>query len=97
MGKSLFEFSKDKRKSSENIKEKLKTQNMDEDAVKKKVEDFSKLSEGDLMQELYKEVGKQKASGSFDANKLSKQLENVKPMLNEKQNANLEKILKNLK
>lgn len=97
MGKSLFEFSKDKRKSSENIKEKLKTQNMDEDAVKKKVEDFSKLSEGDLMQELYKEVGKQKASGSFDANKLSKQLENVKPMLSEKQNANLEKILKNLK
>lgn len=105
MSKSLFEFSKDKRgmkqevkkENKQEAKEDKKTGNLNEDEVKKKINNYSKLSERDLMKELFNEVGKQKASGDFDVNKLKSQFESVKPMLNESQKANLERILKNLK
>ena len=108
MGKSLYEFSKDKRNFqetkvktpdiSDSLKNsKSKVEGLEEEALKKKIKDYSKLSQNDLMNELQREVGKQKANGSFDANSLSQQLRNVKHMLNDKQSANLEKILKNLK
>lgn len=98
MSKSLFEFSRNKKNVVEPVREKSsKCRNIDENDVKKKIKEYSKFSENDLMKELYKEVGKQKAGGNFDINNLSKQLDNVKPMLNQKQNENLERILKNLK
>lgn len=101
MGKSLYNFSKENNKKIENLKEKykeeLKKDKLNNDDVKKKINNYSKLSEGDLMKELYKEVAKQKAGGEFNPSKLASQFENLKPMLNQKQSANLEKILKNLK
>jgi hypothetical protein len=100
MGKSLFEFSKDQRGIRQEHKEETRQdrkKELDEEEVKRKIKNYSKLSERDLMQELYNEVGKQKASGNFDVNKLKSQFENVKPMLNESQKSNLERILKNLK
>lgn len=98
MAKSLFEFSKDKKKTETfKGKSESKDKGVNEDEMKKKIDDYSKFSENDLMKELYKEVSKQKSTGEFDVSQLSKQLENVRPMLNQKQNENLEKILKNLK
>jgi len=97
MGKSLFEFSKDKKSVDDLIKGKAKNANIDEEDMKRKIKDYSKLSENDLMGELYKEVGKQKSKGNFDIGQLSQQFQSIKPMLNQKQSANLEKILKNLK
>lgn len=98
MGKSLFEFSKEKKDVPQKTKEeKTQKESLNEEEMKKRIKDYSKLSENDLMSELYKEVGKQKTGGNFDAKKLASQLENVKPMLSQKQSASLEKILKNLK
>lgn len=106
MGKSLFEFSKDKKGmraepqpqcKQQGYENRQKVGNMSEEDVKKKVNEYSKLSENELMRELYNEIGKQKAGGNFDVEKLKSQFENIKPMLNSKQNDNLERILKNLK
>ncbi len=101
MRKSLYNFSKENNKKNEDLKEKykeeLKKDKLNNDNVKKKINNYSKMSEGDLMKELYKEVSKQKAGGEFNASKLASQFDNIKPMLNQKQIANLEKILKNLK
>ena len=103
MGKSLYDFSKTRDNIEGNSKEKnIKTDqkqkvNFDEENVKKKINQYSKLNEGELMKELQKEVQKQKAEGKFDVNKISSQIENIMPMLDEKQKNNLERILKNLK
>jgi hypothetical protein len=110
MGKSLYEFSKDKGNHKKNIDEKIKNSKIEEllkenknigglgqEELKKKIKNYSKLSQSDLMRELQNEITKQKANGSFDINNLSSQLSNVKSMLDEKQRANLERILKNLK
>lgn len=104
MGKSLYNFSKTNdgvRESKDKVDTKINQKdvkaNIDEADVKKKINQYSKLNQGDLMKELSKEVGKQKAEGNFDINKLSSQFDNIKHMLDEKQRDNLERLLKNLK
>lgn len=100
MSKSLYDFSKTRDNSGEDFNKKNnsnKQESINEEDVKKKINHYSKLNEGDLMKELHKEVAKQKAEGKFDVNKISSQVENIMPMLNEKQKSNLERILKNLK
>jgi hypothetical protein len=49
------------------------------------------------MQELFKEVSKQKSSGNFNSNELARQVEKIKPMLNKSQIENLENLLSKIK
>lgn len=92
MKKSLFEFAKNKKEAKDRVEEKK----LDKEDIKKKYENYSKMSESELMKELYREVGKQKSNGSFNKDKLITQVDGIKHLLNEKQITDIEKILRSL-
>ena len=86
MGKSLFEFAEEKEKTE------AKSQNSQEQ-LKKTIDSYSKLSEGELMGELFSQVGKQKRNGTFNFSELAEKIEAIRPMLSDEQIKNLDKLL----
>jgi len=80
-----------------NFQKNVNESSPNEGFVKDKVNNYSKLSENELMQELFKEVSKQKSSGNFNSNELARQVEKIKPMLNKSQIENLENLLSKIK
>lgn len=89
MGKSLFEFAGEKR---EGPKAETSAQTSQED-LKKTFDKYSKLSEGELMGELFSQVGKQKRNGTFNFSELAEKIEAIRPMLSDEQIKNLDKLL----
>ncbi len=88
MGKSLFEFAEEKTEA--------KTQNSQEE-LKKTFNSYSKLSEGELMSELFSQVEKQKRSGTFNFSELTQKFEAIRPMLSDEQIKNLDKLLNQIR
>lgn len=86
MGKSLFEFAEEKEKTE------AKSQNSQEQ-LKKTIDSYSKLSESQLMSELFSQVGKQKRNGTFNFSELAEKIEAIRPMLSDEQIKNLDKLL----
>lgn len=77
----------DSNKYDENMKENLQN----------KFNEFSQMSQENLMQELFKEVAKQKNNGTFDYQKLEQTLSILRPTLGEDNYQNMKKILENLR
>ncbi len=101
MGKSLSEFANKKGSENPRVSETnekiVKEKEIDEKKTKEKIDQFSKMSQNQLMSELFKEVGKQKQGGTFDFQNLANKIESIRPMLTEEQISNIDKLLKQIK
>ncbi len=65
--------------------------------VRKKAEELSKLSEGELMGELYKSVNAAKESGDFNDEQINSFLNTVSPMLSGDQLGRMKELIEKLK
>jgi len=63
-----------------------------ESDVKDAINEYSKMSNDQLMMELAKQIGMQKEKGQ--ANSMLETIERIKPFLNEEQRSKMENILK---
>ena len=68
-----------------------------EEDVRKKAEEFSKLSEGELYSELFKNVDEAKKSGNLSSNDLDNFLKTVAPMLNKEQMDKMNDLINKIK
>lgn len=92
MGQSLFEFANENPKGKTEDKKEI-----NEKALKQKFDQYSKLSQGELLDELFSQVEKQKQSGEFNFEKIANQIEGIKPMLSNEQIKNINKLLNQIK
>ena len=69
----------------------------DEEFIKNKVKDYSKLSEPELMSKLLNEVASSKHSGNFDFEKISQMANSVKGYLTSEQQSKLENLLNKIR
>ena len=99
MSKSLFEYASSEKSNNveQKIETKSKTENISEENLKKQYDKYSKLSERELMGELFSEVNKQKMNGSFNFQDLANKIEGIRPMLSDQQLKNLDNLLKQIK
>ncbi|MCI6542526.1 MAG: hypothetical protein MR423_01850 [Firmicutes bacterium] len=99
MSKSLFEYASSEKSNNveQKIETKSKTENISEENLKKQYDKYSKLSERELMSELFSEVNKQKMNGSFNFQDLANKIEGIRPMLSDQQLKNLDNLLKQIK
>ena len=74
-----------------------KTPAISEEEVKKKTEELSKLSEGELYSELFKNVDEAKKSGSFTAEEVDNFLNTVSPMLTKEQLDKMNSLINKIK
>lgn len=65
--------------------------------VEQMYDTYKNMNQSELMNELKKNVSKQKQDGSFDYNKLSSTIEQVLPYLSQDQQKNLMSILNQIK
>ena len=72
-------------------------QNGSKEDVRKKAEEFSKLSEGELYSELFKNVDEAKKSGNLSSNDLDNFLKTVAPMLNKEQMDKMNDLINKIK
>lgn len=86
----LSDFSK-----NENMKEPQK--NITDKDIMDKYNQYKDLSSDQLSQELFREVSKQKANGTFNYNQLENMLESLKGSLSEENYQNMRRILESLK
>lgn len=61
--------------------------------LEKKVEEYSAMSEGELKNELFKQVAKQKSEGRFDINALRDMAKEVRGIVGEKSYQNICSLL----
>ena len=80
---------------NENIKEPQK--NITDKDIMDKYNQYKDLSSDQLSQELFREVSKQKANGTFNYNQLENMLESLKGSLSEENYQNMRRILESLK
>lgn len=99
MSKSLFEYASSEKsnKAEQKLETKSKTENISEENLKKQYDKYSKLSERELMSELFSEVNKQKMNGSFNFQDLANKIEGIRPILSDQQLKNLDNLLKQIK
>lgn len=71
--------------------------NVNEETLKEKFDEYKNLNQQELNSKLFSEVARQKAEGSFDYEKLSSMVENLKGMLPEQDYYNIKRILESLK
>jgi hypothetical protein len=77
--------------------DKVESQQMTEEALKKELNKYQNMSENALFDELLKETNKQKQNGNLTNKKLEEMGEKLKPMLSSEQQNRLEKIIKMLR
>lgn len=103
MGKSLFEYANERQNEMVNEKKNTYTsqkqceKTFDEKSVKEQVNKYSKLSQGELMSELFSKVSEQKKNGEFNFSELASRIEGIKPMLTSEQIRNLDNLLNQIK
>jgi len=86
MGKlSDFNFNNQK-------KEQLKEQD-----IRNKFDEYKDMSKDQLNSQLFQEVARQKAEGSFDYEKLESMVNNLRGMISEQDYNNIKRILENLR
>lgn len=71
--------------------------NDNEEILKEKYNQFKNLSKEELNTQLYKEVARQKSSGTFNYEALSNMVENLRGVLPENDYKNIKRILETLK
>lgn len=88
MGKlSEFEF----------VKEQENGKNVNEQDIKQQFDKYKDMSKEELNSQLFNEVARQKAEGSFDYNKLAGMVESLKGTLPEQDYNNIKRILESLR
>lgn len=89
--KNLFDFADEE---IESIEEKSKDASSN---IKSKVEEYSKLSENELISKLFENVEKQKQDGTFNFDELTNMVSKIRPYLNANQILQLEELLNKIK
>lgn len=78
-----------------------KTEKVEENVTEKDIMDkynqYKDLSSDQLSQELFKEVARQKANGTFDYQRLESMLDSIKGSLSEENYQNMKRILESLR
>lgn len=78
-----------------------KTEKVEENVTEKNIMDkynqYKDLSSDQLSQELFKEVSRQKANGTFDYQRLESMLDSIKGSLSEENYQNMKRILESLR
>lgn len=74
-----------------------KTEKTQEEQLKEKYNTFKNMNQNELHNQLYREVARQKSSGTFDYNALSNMLESLRGALSENDYNNIKRILDGLK
>ena len=72
-------------------------ENVSEEQIKEKFNEYKNLSHDELSNELFKEVARQKNQGTFDYQKLNSMVESLKGALPEESFNNMKRILESLK
>lgn len=72
-------------------------ENVSEEQIKEKFNEYKDLSHDELSNELFKEVARQKNQGTFDYQKLNSMVESLKGALPEESFNNMKRILESLK
>ena len=65
--------------------------------VEELYDEYKDKSEDELLNELFKNVAKQKSEGTFNYEGLASTIEKVSPFLTKEQNLKIKEILKNIK
>lgn len=71
--------------------------NVSEEELRNKFDEYKDMSKEQLNSQLFSEVARQKAEGSFDYNKLAEMVENLRGALPEQDYNNIKRILESLK
>lgn len=74
-----------------------KSDNVSEEELKNKFEQYKDMSKEQLNSQLFSEVARQKMEGSFDYEKLAGMVENLRGALPEQDYNNIKRILESLK
>ena len=78
-----------------------KTEKVEENVTEKDIMDkynqYKDLSSDQLSQELFKEVARQKANGTFDYQRLESMLDSIKGSLSDENYQNMKRILESLR
>lgn len=97
MAKNLYDFAEENGKCEQKSCLKSEKPSMNEEFVKSKVQEYSSMSQGEMMQKLFSEVQASKANGTFDFNKISSSVEMVKDYLTPDQQRTLQNLLNRIK
>ena len=92
MAKNLFDYVNNSSNQSD-----TKTETVNEDYIKNKVNEYASLSENEMMSKLYSEVKKSKNNGTFNYNDLSSKLDSIKSYLTPEQKNKLEALLEKIR
>lgn len=76
---------------------KNENQKVTEEDLKNKFDQYKDMSKDELNSQLFSEVARQKAQGSFDYQKLASMVENLRGALPENDFNNIKRILESLK
>lgn len=94
MTKSFFEFGDTPLKETKEEKKETTSQKLNTDELLNK---YSKMDKNSLKAELFSEVEKQKANGTFDAQKLENAVDGFSAFLTKEQIANIKNTINKLK
>lgn len=83
------EINREQQKTGDDVKNQHSTEATPEEIIK----NYEGMSKNELMNELFSEVNKRKANGSFSAGEVRAFAERVAPMLDQGQRAELENIV----
>lgn len=97
MAKNLYDFAEENGKCEQKSCYKNERNAINEEFVKNKVQEYSAMSQGEMMQKLLSEVQTSKASGTFDFNKISSSVDMVKDYLTPEQQRTLQNLLNRIK
>lgn len=86
MGKCFSEFHSEEKK-----------ENVDRENIQKTYDELKNLNSDELSARLFDEVKKQKESGSFDFEKLSESIEQLRPFISQSTYENMKNLLGKIK
>lgn len=98
MAKNLYDFAEENSQAKvDAFNQTISKNNVDEAFIKNKVQEYSSMNQGDMMQELFNEVQTSKNNGTFDFGKISSSVEMVKDYLTPEQQSTLQNLLNRIK
>lgn len=97
MAKNLYDFAEENSCNNCRISNKNQQKAIDEEFVKNKVQEYSSMSQSEMLQKLFSEVQTSKKNGTFDYDKISSSVEMVKDYLSPEQLRTLQNLLNRIK
>ena len=92
MSKNLFDYADTAIEDNEKTETKV-----NEEFVRNKVSEYSKMSQSEMLSKLLGEVENAKRNGAYDYEKISSSIESVRQYLTPEQQKNLELLLKRIR